>query len=329
MNAHPPANRSGHDADPQALAVELEPTLRDITNGQLGPIEWFRSPWQQGGAATGYSTWTLPDGQQSPVLIKLPVGSCEHFWSTALCNAECTHSPKVLADGTSLGNYDLAWLVLERLQGKTLGRDLTGPCLSALLEANCDIHQTAGAIRPITAQDAREPTEWDRLIALAQQSVIDNGLANEKRWLAALRRVAERIGVLVGHWRARMVDTWCHGDMHPGNALYRGPGKHEGDLVLIDFALMHAGHWMEDALYLERLYWGHEDLLHGVRPVSALARLRKDRGLSTGDDYPYLANVRRVLMASCVPAFLAREGNPVYVEASLGILERIGQEILH
>jgi hypothetical protein len=59
-----------------------------------------------------------------------------------------------------------------------------------------------------------------------------------------------------------------------------------------------------------------------------LARLRRKRGLETGDNYAHFAKLRRVLMASCVPAFLGREGNPVYVEAALGVLERARPERL-
>src|SRR2546421_544761 len=66
------------------------------------------------------------------------------------------------------------------------------------------------------------------------------------------------------------------------------PPKHP--CVLIDLALVHSGHWMEDALYLERQFWGHEPLLHGVKPLPMLAKLRRERGLPTDDHYSELAN---------------------------------------
>lgn len=91
---------------------------------------------------------------------------------------------------------------------------------------------------------------------------------------------------------------------------------------MIDLALVHSGHWIEDALYLERLFWGQQERLCGVRPVQDLARLRKQRGLNGTEDHGLLANARRVLMAACVPAFLAHEGHPRYVAAALEILER-------
>ena len=93
--------------------------------------------------------------------------------------------------------------------------------------------------------------------------------------------------------------------------------------VLIDLALVHPGHWVEDGVYLERQFWGHMDALHGVKPVSQLAKCRKKLGLSTEGEFQTLANVRRVLTAACVPVFLGREGNPAYVHAGLELLERL------
>ena len=64
------------------------------------------------------------------------------------------------------------------------------------------------------------------------------------------------------------------------------------------------------------------DALKGVKPVSLIARARKKHNLDTSDDYQRLADIRRVLMASCAPAFLQSEGHPRYLEAALGVLEK-------
>ncbi len=100
-------------------------------------------------------------------------------------------------------------------------------------------------------------------------------------------------------------------------------GASPGGCTLIDLALVHPGHWVEDAVYLERLYWGRSDLLEGVRPVPFLAQARRERGMSSPEDYTLLANIRRVLMAACVPNFLKHEGHPRYVSAALDVLERL------
>jgi hypothetical protein len=90
----------------------------------------------------------------------------------------------------------------------------------------------------------------------------------------------------------------------------------------VDLALVHPGHWLEDALYLERQYWGHTELLHGIKPVSLIAKYRRERGLPTDENYADLAVVRRVLMAACAPALVDREGNPKYLHAALEVIER-------
>jgi len=124
-----------------------------------------------------------------------------------------------------------------------------------------------------------------------------------------------------------VLDTWCHGDVHPGNVLRRGE---HGQLVLIDLGLVHPGHWIEDALYLERQYWGHEDWLGGVKPVSILGRLRREAGLPMDGDYGELANIRRVMMAACVPAVVDREGsNTKYLRHALDLIERLLPQIPH
>lgn len=332
---HPRASDCGGlSADPQALASELAPVVQEACRGSLGSIQWFRSSWQMGGAATGMSTWTFQDGQSMDVLVKLPVGYTEHFWSTRLgswspgSNHVCVSTPRIVAAGDKLGNYDLAWLVVERLRGGTLGHDLAKEQVTALLEAVCEFHQRASEVKPVSEANRPDPPDWVKLVERARESVRDNHIDHEQRWAEGLRKVHRGLGDLIDRWRRRPICTWCHGDLHPGNAMHRGPEHGQGEVILIDLALVHAGHWIEDAVYLERQYWGHEHLLHGVKPVSALARLRRRHGLKTGEEYAELANIRRLMMASCAPAFLGREGNPLYLETALRLVETLGHQLL-
>lgn len=324
----------GLSADPQALASELAPFLHEACKGRLGPIQWFRSTWQMGGAATGMSVWTLDEGRTVDVLVKLPVGFTEHFWTSHLgrWNPGDDHvlcsTPRVVASGDKLGGYDLAWIVVEKLSGGTLGSDIAKEQVLGLLEAACDFHHRAAEVKPVTDADRLDPPDWGSLLERARDSVRENHIDQEQRWAEGLRKVHRGLGTLVDRWRRRPICTWCHGDLHPGNAMHRGPEQGQGQIVLIDLALVHAGHWVEDAVYLERLYWGHEHLLHGVKPVSALAKLRRAHDLKTGDDYAEFANLRRLMMASCAPAFLAREGNPLYLEAALKVVETLGHLLL-
>lgn len=332
---HPRASDCGGlSADPQALASELAPALHEACNGRLGPIQWFRSTWQMGGAATGLSVWSLDDGRTIDVLVKLPVGYTEYFWTSQLGTWDAREghpagsTPGLIASAQTLGGYDLAWIIVERLRGGTLGTDIAREQVMGLLEAACDFHQRASAVKPVTEADRQDPPDWGILLERARASVRDNHLEHEQRWAEGLRRVHRGLSSLVDRWRRRPISTWCHGDLHPGNAMHRGPDRGQGRIVLIDLALVHAGHWVEDAVYFERLYWGHEHRLHGVKPVSALAKLRRQHGLQTGDDYAELANIRRLLMASCVPAFLSREGNPLYLQAALRVVETLGPLLL-
>ena len=78
---------------------------------------------------------------------------------------------------------------------------------------------------------------------------------------------------------------------------------------------------MEDAVYLEHLFWGHEDKLFGVKPVRQMRKLRKDRGLRVGEDDSVLADVKRLLMAATSPSVLPVTGDGRYAHAALGHAE--------
>lgn len=311
------------------LGAALGPTLRRICDGRLGEIEWFRSTWQQGGAATGWSTWTSDGHEPLRVMVKIPVGPTEYSWTMRLGGvaidewesprARSLPSPRVIAAGETLGGYDLAWLVIERFEGSPLTAELDGSGLGSLLETVARFHALAREHAPVNESPAL--TDWQRLIDKSRALIPDCGIDQPQSWNAALRRVQRILPSLVDRWRARQITTWCHGDVHPGNAMHRAGDR--DTLVLIDLALVHPGHWVEDALYLERLFWGHKHRLDGVDPVADLARARAAIGLGVGGKPHDLARIRRVMMAACVPVFLAREGNPAYVRRALEHIEQL------
>lgn len=173
--------------------------------------------------------------------------------------------------------------------------------------------------------------------------------------------------MLLRRWSTRRLNAWCHGDLHGGNALRRA----DGSCVLIDLALIHPGHWLEDALYLERVCWSrmqaksradtaaraagngwhgqhfgdrHAFSHHGAGShagehkgekhrngtadqspsmLSQMAGFRRELGLACDDDYGMLANVRRVLMAACAPAWIQREGNPLHLAHALELIQKL------
>ncbi len=347
------AGGGGSGWDASGLARLLAPTLVAATDGRLSEIEWFQSTWQAGGAATGFSTYRFDDGDAIDVVVKLPVGPAEYRWTVGLglcsSSAWCCPvgpTPSVVAAGTELGGYDLAWLVVERLKGSTLNKDLCGDGIEDLLYSAAEWYERAQRLWPIqqalVAQSSYirpKREDWPRLLAKARHAVAEGALIEEERWAGLLKRVERHLDALVSRWEARPINTWCHGDLHPGNAMRRHPSSPTPEtktntpgldnkparspIVLIDLALVHPGHWVEDAVYLERLFWGRSERLDGVKIVPTLARHCRERGIRAGEDYTELANIRRVLMAATVPAFIAGEGHPKYVSAAAEVLERV------
>ncbi|MDX2146157.1 MAG: aminoglycoside phosphotransferase family protein [Planctomycetota bacterium] len=322
-------------SDQHGLAIALEPTLRQACDGRLSDVGWFHSGWQHSGAETGFATWTMRDGRRVDVVIKLPISPNELRWTSLLGGVREEEFdapqhrdlpvPRVFRSGDQLGSYDLAWMVVERLPGKTLASNLGEASVRSLIVGLHRFHEAARRRRPVSGQPTRE--DWDALLQKSRESLHEHQeLPEVQRWNEAVKKVQRHVPSLVSRWEGRTICTWCHGDFHPGNAMRRsGDGAscdaNEG-CVLVDLALMHAGHWIEDAVYLERLYWGKPELLHGVRPVAMLAKLRRDHGLHNDEDYPKLAAARRVLMAATAPAFMQTEGHPRYLHAALEVMEQ-------
>lgn len=319
----------------ESLGVSLGPALRDHCGDKLGRIEWFRSAWQRSGAATGRTFWRLPSGEVIDAVVKVPVGYREYYWTShigatdpmmwAADEARGLPVPRVLAAGTELGGYDMAWLVLERLPGKTIGSALSVESLGRLFHSAARFYRLADETRAPQPGDRPTPPAWGRLLERARASVVDNGIPNEERWVRQIDRVTDGLDAWVAEWDARPIDTWCHGDLHPGNVMLRpdADSHHEPCAVLLDLGLMHAGCWIEDAVYLERQHWGREDELCGVDPMESLAAARREEGLPVDEVCWRLADVRRTLMAATSPAFLEAEGGRRYLAAALSVLERL------
>ena len=100
------------------------------------------------------------------------------------------------------------------------------------------------------------------------------------------------------------------------HSIEDGPG------CLIDLAEVRAGHWIEDAGYLERQLWARPERLKRHKPVRLVAAARKRLGLPVSADDARLATIRRLLLAASAPKFLRSEGHPKHLEACLSRLER-------
>ena len=329
-----PAHRPPSSTSTQSLGESLGPALQKHCDGRLGPIEWFRVSWQHGGAATGFSTWRTDCGKSIGVLLKLPVGPSELRWTAALGAVDqdflahperCDHAtPRVLASGECLGGYDIAWVVTERLAPTTLAHALTEQSVTEMLLSLDRFHQAALTVRPVEGSPTTE--NWELLIERSRQAARAGGISDSQRWNEAVKRVQKVLPWLIARWNSRPLNAWCHGDFHANNALRR-VGQERG-CVLIDLAMVHPGHWLEDALYLERQFWARPELLFGIKPVSFLAKLHRERGM-VDPGYAELANVRRALMAASALAFVSAEGHPKYLHACLEMLERTLPQLPH
>lgn len=318
-------------SDTHDLAVCLAPVLRQMCDGKLGEIEWFRSTWQRGGAATGFSNWTFGDGRTTGVIVKLPVGPREYAWTVGLGavehdaweskEASRVPVPRVVAAGEMLGGYDLGWIVIERLDGPTLNHEISAAMISELVDAAATFQASAARVRPVTGPG--ETRDWGALISKSREALEFAHMPDVQRWRSGLKKLEKCLGRVLAEWDARPLDSWCHGDVHPGNAMRRRTENgHPGRCVLLDLAFVHPGHWVEDAVYIERQFWAHPELLGDLKPVREMGRRRRDLGLAASGDQRVLAGARRVLMAGCAPAWWETEGTPAYARGALEMLER-------
>ena len=95
-----------------------------------------------------------------------------------------------------------------------------------------------------------------------------------------------------------------------------------GPALLFDFAHTRVGHWVEDGVYFEHLYWARRDKLDGRKLCKALAQERKRRGLPVDQDWSRYAEIKRALLAMSTPAVLDLDGDRAHVAAALEVLER-------
>jgi aminoglycoside phosphotransferase (APT) family kinase protein len=303
--------------DARSLAASLAPVLAQACDGRLGEITWFKADWQRGGAATGASLWRLDDEPAPrPVIVKLPVVQRELLWSRRLQTSEPDAVvPRLYASDQTLAGYDLAWIVIERLEHGPLGMHWHDDHVPRMAEACAKFH-AAAAMFEIDQPPRIE--DWDILLAEAGENARVNNIPKRTEWAAAIKNLRQHLAPLASEWEQRTTQ-WLHGDLHLANAMSRENIEH-GPVCLIDLAEVHAGHWVEDAVYLERQLWARADRLKAHKPVKEIAAARRRLGLPVENEYPRLAMIRRALLAGTAPRFMKSEGHPVYLDACLAWL---------
>lgn len=307
-------------SDTGILGDQLAPLLRRECNDRLGNITWFKADWQRGGARTGRSTFRDDAGVEYSVIVKIPVGPNELIWNRRLqpCDEDRYGvTARLFASGHELGAYDLAWLVMERFP--------QGPLLHLLRDDSVDLMADAAArfyrlSSRYEIEGAGRKEDWHHLLDVARDNCRTNHISHSGHWTEVIRRVQKIVKRLADEWNLRACRDWCHGDLHLANAMSRS-NRPEDPAMLIDLAEVHVGHWVEDAVYLERLFWPRREYILRHPPVKLIGRRREELGLKVESTCPRLADIRRVLLAATAPAFLRSEGNPRYLDACLGVLD--------
>ena len=299
------------------LGAALEPILQHACEDRLSRVTWFRTDWQRGGAATGYATFSERKDVQHPVVVKLPVPPRERQWLVRLQGAADV-APRVYAHGESLNGYDLAWVVMERLPHGPLTTAWRGVEFDLVVDAIGRFYAAAAGVPLVGSPTKRD---WHGLYDRARQRVMSRAVPEAQRWKNALKKAHRKLDGWIDVWNDRPIHGWCHGDLHLANAMTRTPAP-DGPALLLDFAEVEPGHWLEDAIYFEHIYWGAKDRLAGRKLTRAIARRRRELGLAVESDWAELARVKRALLATTTPALLDAEGDPRHVHAALDVLER-------
>ncbi len=305
-------------ASPSLFGSALEPALREACGGKLSSVSWFRTDWQRGGALTGYAAYHAGENHNGHIecVVKLPVPPHERHWLVHLQDYDHV-APRLYAHGETLGDYDIAWVVMERIPHGPLGAAWNGREFDLLIDAAGRFYLAAADV-PLRGR--AQDRDWREALDRSRKVVRDHNLPHEQRWSQALKKAQKKLDAWIEAWEIRPVDQWCHGDLHLGNAMTRTNGP-EGPAVLLDYAETRPGCWIEDAVYFEHLFWARRERLGDRKLCKMLARKRKELGLTVEDHWADLAATRRALIAMTTPGQLAFDGDPRHVEAALNVLE--------
>ena len=306
--------------DSEFFGAALEPALLAACGGRLSEIQWFRTDWQRGGALTGYASWNDGSGPR-PAVVKMPVPPKEIQWLERLQFERHGHGlvvPRLYESATELGGYDLAWAVMQRMRYGPLDAAWAGAELELLADAAARFYVAA---RHYPIDQPARLEHWDQTLARSRQAVQEMSLPQPQRWSTALKSLHKTLPVVLRSWSDRPIEDWCHGDLHLANAMTDAPPP-AGPAVLFDLALIHPGHWTEDAAYFESLFWSSPRRIGGADVVKAIAAARKGQGLKGDPHWPRWANIRRALLAAAAPAQQTSRPDPVQLQAALGMLEQ-------
>ena len=244
--------------DPEVRALLLAELGRHpATAGRLAELRPYRAPTPTPSHSTWFAgTWT-PDG--TDVLVKINITFREQFWMAGASAATIGLVPRVLASDTSLGELDVAWLVLERLPY------VYDPAWGA---AGFSAMLAAAARFQVFAAGVDTPL------------VYEEGAGTIRYWAVGGRQLCAETEVLLKHLDADW--AWVtgvaapevmFGDLHFGNAVFRAPPP--GLTALLFDPIPRRQPWPFEPAYFEVLCGGS-----GL--VAEMAAIRSGQGRPAG-----------------------------------------------
>lgn len=316
---------AGHPNPSQTVNVGVSALSRNLLDlwatehqDKFTNVVPFRTVWQHGGAATA---WVQCVETQRDGMVKLPVKGWERRWHRRIRESRDPElAPDLFAIGDTIGNVDFAWIVMERIQGNPLHQVPDAHSVEQACEAFARFQK---ASRPFAVQRRPAPAGWLKQIEQTRKSLqaLPEDLAVS--WRDALDALAKYHDEAIAAWRYRPIKGWVHGDAHLGNILR----TEQDEIRLIDFAEVRAGHWVEDAIALERPLWQRPELLSNMDPVDMMAGYRRQLGLPVRSEDGRLAAIRRTLLAATAPAWSRTEGGLSGLRSTLKVLEQGLREI--
>jgi len=319
---------------PPPLRSALIAAIEHATSERVEDLAFFRGPAQRG---TGTPARVRLATRE--LVVKFPVSATELHWFRQL-GERGDSVARLIASGDCLGDrsdgLDIRWIALERLPHETPPhtpdpRETERLAAAAARFAHAARQQGDAARQQDECTLDDWPPRLEAAIAAVDAWHRTSAPAPARRWRALHALVMRELPALAETWRHRAAPEWIHGELHPRHARTRSAGP-SAPMILTDLASVRRGHWIEDAIDLERHFWIQPDLLRAARPLRAIARARRAHGLPLarpdarldpdgGDDDGYLplARIRRLLVAAAAPQFPPPE--PVFQGVFQGVFE--------
>jgi hypothetical protein len=169
------------------------------------------------------------DGRE--VILKLDVSERALYWTRTLSEHCPTISPKLIASGDQLGDLDVRWVVMERLEAPP---DFAEQLVDAVT-ASVAVHLAGPRVNLSMAYDVGQAA----IRGWLQRAAADSAPMGTSQLLDSLET----------DWLwldSRCASSLAFGDLHAGNVMARD----DGSVVLID-PIPRVAPWMFDAAYAQ------------------------------------------------------------------------------